>query len=554
MSLTKVSFSMINGAAVNVLDFGATGDGITNDTAAIQAAIDAASVSGQTVYFPAGTYSIVPATTKVWEGAGTMTTAFVMRSNMHLWGDGNATIKLANNCSTTASPKLLAMFFSNEQLTNLSWRGLVMDMNGLNNLISPSAPSSFNRYNQAMIHFSGTIGGVAARADYVTIENCSFLNTAGVSCILMQQSNTASVTMSSNWTIRNCLFKNNGVDTDDHSSIFGWANNVLIDGNTFTADSMYPNGVSGNSGTLVAYEVHGANQRFVNNLVRNYYQGMWVAANLSTDADNVVIEGNTFSPIGNFGVNFYRESAAESSISKILINGNTFGLDDTAYADPLKYAVFIGSQYSIKDVVISNNIASKIGTTKSSAAFSVVGGGTSGQKHTNIKISGNEAKGFNYGVRVTTTVNADLGAISITDNAFFELAAYDIVANAAGIQYLLVAGAQKTDELVIFGNVVSDPGTGIDYGIRLENGTITNLSIDGNSFNNIQTTEIVIASTTTFRSGAQARLFSAAPTTGTWRRSDIVWNSAPSAGGTPGWVCVTSGTPGTWKAMANLAV
>jgi hypothetical protein len=46
---------------------------------------------------------------------------------------------------------------------------------------------------------------------------------------------------------------------------------------------------------------------------------------------------------------------------------------------------------------------------------------------------------------------------------------------------------------------------------------------------------------------------SAAPTTGTWIRGSIAWNTTPSAAGTPGWVCVTAGTPGTWKAMANLA-
>ena len=46
---------------------------------------------------------------------------------------------------------------------------------------------------------------------------------------------------------------------------------------------------------------------------------------------------------------------------------------------------------------------------------------------------------------------------------------------------------------------------------------------------------------------------SAAPTTGTWVRGDVVWNSAPSAGGAPGFMCTASGTPGTWKAMANLA-
>lgn len=45
----------------------------------------------------------------------------------------------------------------------------------------------------------------------------------------------------------------------------------------------------------------------------------------------------------------------------------------------------------------------------------------------------------------------------------------------------------------------------------------------------------------------------AAPVAGTFAVGDKCWNTAPSAGGTPGWVCTTAGTPGTWKAMANLA-
>lgn len=43
---------------VSVKDFGATGDGTTDDTAAIQAAIDRISTTGGTVYCPAGTYKI----------------------------------------------------------------------------------------------------------------------------------------------------------------------------------------------------------------------------------------------------------------------------------------------------------------------------------------------------------------------------------------------------------------------------------------------------------------------------------------------------------------
>lgn len=45
----------------------------------------------------------------------------------------------------------------------------------------------------------------------------------------------------------------------------------------------------------------------------------------------------------------------------------------------------------------------------------------------------------------------------------------------------------------------------------------------------------------------------AAPTLGDHIAGDKAWNTAPAAGGAPGWVCVTAGTPGTWKAMASLA-
>lgn len=59
MSLTKVSYSMITGAPANIMDYGATGNGSTNDAASIQAAINAVNANGGgKVYFPQGKYNI----------------------------------------------------------------------------------------------------------------------------------------------------------------------------------------------------------------------------------------------------------------------------------------------------------------------------------------------------------------------------------------------------------------------------------------------------------------------------------------------------------------
>lgn len=44
-----------------------------------------------------------------------------------------------------------------------------------------------------------------------------------------------------------------------------------------------------------------------------------------------------------------------------------------------------------------------------------------------------------------------------------------------------------------------------------------------------------------------------APVSGTWERGDQVLNLTPSAGSPIGWICATSGTPGTFVAMPNLA-
>lgn len=81
MSLTKVTFSMIDGASANVHDFGATGDGVTDDRPAVTAALATLS-SGGTLYFPPGNYNM--------KSPQINDAAIVLPVGVNLLMDGNA--------------------------------------------------------------------------------------------------------------------------------------------------------------------------------------------------------------------------------------------------------------------------------------------------------------------------------------------------------------------------------------------------------------------------------------------------------------------------------
>jgi hypothetical protein len=74
MALTKATYSMISGAVVNIKDYGAVGDGIADDTAAIQAAIDSGA-GGLSVFIAPGTYKIT-------------NTIYLRRNKVRLFGAG----------------------------------------------------------------------------------------------------------------------------------------------------------------------------------------------------------------------------------------------------------------------------------------------------------------------------------------------------------------------------------------------------------------------------------------------------------------------------------
>ena len=95
MSLTKVSFSMVNGAAINPRDFGAIGNGVADDSVALQAAIDSIYQTGGSIWLENGaTYNIYAAT-------------LVLKGNVNIIGNGATVYKSvagANNSAFVCNP------------------------------------------------------------------------------------------------------------------------------------------------------------------------------------------------------------------------------------------------------------------------------------------------------------------------------------------------------------------------------------------------------------------------------------------------------------------
>lgn len=189
---------------VNVRDQGAKGDGTTDDTAAIQAAVDAAGAGG-TVYFPPGTYLC-----RRIIGTG--------KSNITLHGVRGASILLYNPTGAGAVDPIIGWNLATKPATN--------DRNITIRDITFSGTGALNP-NQALLHMSAIDG--------LTVHNCEFLNMQGDGINVARTAVGGTDTGVRNRAIRitACLF--DGVNYTGRNGITVIAGeDVLISENTFT--------------------------------------------------------------------------------------------------------------------------------------------------------------------------------------------------------------------------------------------------------------------------------------------------------------------------------
>jgi polygalacturonase len=143
--LEQIGYEEINAKLpANIKDFGAVGDGVTDDTEALQAAINCENVDK--LYFPSGTYLI--------------NKTINLRSNIKLYGEG--VIKIAGRATTTDMIRI-------DGLNNIVIDGLKFETT-LNN----ADASEFNRSTSVL--WSNMIGFHITNANNISIINSDFTN------------------------------------------------------------------------------------------------------------------------------------------------------------------------------------------------------------------------------------------------------------------------------------------------------------------------------------------------------------------------------------------
>lgn len=410
---------------------------------ALQRAIDTTAEARVALVVPTGTYVLVPATPiDDEEGRRACLAAAIMRSGMVIQGEPGSILRIRAGVSSDRSPRSMGMFCTDRPIADVAIIGLTMDMNGGANPISPQrVQRNYGRANQSHILVSGTSGEVAARIDNALIERCAFLNTAGVCCIVMAQSNVPGVQLGRGWRLIDNEFRDNGLDTDDHSSVYGWADDVVATGNRFINTKFV--GDEQRLAGVVGYEIHGANHLLAGNLFSGYQRGIWIAPNYSTPVTGTRIVANRFER-GGVGVDFFGDRSGLPPISDSVIEDNTFAFaDDPGMANiDLKACVQIASRVAQREVRIARNRASSTSGRVATALAVVTGGGLDGRVHDAITIVDNETDGLTFGSFIRTAPDVGLGTIvsqhnrwnNLTPAGAFAIAVGDAVDHTARLQ------------------------------------------------------------------------------------------------------------------------
>jgi hypothetical protein len=323
---------------VSVKDFGAVGNGTTDDTAAINAAITAISNSGGgIVIIPNGTFAVTPS---VVSGitAYSRQACIVGKDNVTLQIDGVVKLKTGVNIGSTLASIITG---PDAGLTNFQITG-----------------SGTVDGNVSNVTASQTLGLYLPCVDSVTVTNIRVINTpylgiqfvtalpyvAGYtftngSIIGTTVKNTGSIGIQASHSTHNLIIANNTIDTcgdncidvyNENSTITADAGVISITGNTCYAGlvGIFPEtsadvNVTGNSVYACTYgvavnRVNGAPRNLA--IVGNTFGACATGASITGDTGGVFLSSNTFDKFTSVGL----QLGGGANVSYVVATNNTF--------------------------------------------------------------------------------------------------------------------------------------------------------------------------------------------------------------------------------------
>lgn len=597
MALTKSSFSMTKGAPLNVRDFGAVGDGVTDDTAAFESAMDLLT-QYSSLYIPAGNYVL----------------------NSDNFTGSALTIDVDNVSITGAGPYVTKL-----TLTGTSEKGIFYSDNKSNILISGiefvgnNVSTGFTSGGTA-IWFNYSDSGAAAGHGNVAVDNCVFSEFKGPYWCVAHNQRTATT-----YPVSNVRFSNlrcfGGSDRSPatigvaarqvgvHCVDGGKVQNILAE-NIFCDASDVKVGIG--------FQTAGGSELIDNIRVANCTVKNAGANNANTDVgryglmfyfetSNVVVDGCVFENCKDTGIycvngasiqvsgctfkdcdgtvdtTLVKGALAISATDNVNITGNTFidnefHIQTTPAVGGKQSTVISGNTFTVEDGTSQGSIKIRngIGTSTADSTLPLI----SGNMFTNSRISffdGTADAQQSFGGVITgNTFNATSASfnsnfiaassyqkidyLTVSNNKFIIVAAGVVTAGLLGR-----GGPEFDDSFIVENNhfVGSPSGSWVDlqgvHNLKLANNVFEDLTsgyclttyncrgdVFDNCFKNVTLSNILESV-----AGTGLDLGRAAPTyTGEWNKRVQVLVSTVSNGYAE-WVWDTSGTP-AWDLVSKV--
>jgi hypothetical protein len=323
--------------AYNVKKFGAKGDGTTDDTNAIQKALNAVSKEKGTVYFPNGTY-LINAAQKL-----------TIHDNTKVIGDGSSTIIKANNQAEFGT-NLITLSGNNIQISHVSLDGnqtvitvLLVNSGSANIKIDNcSVANASQSNNPSRDDYKEIVSGIVVYGntdsiiiDHTEIQNIKAIHTNQGSLVARGIYLTENKAGWHEKAAKNVSITNNHIHdigpADDGDGIFyedpnlerdaAEDTNSIIENNSFEDCAKRAIKVAAQGVRISGNKI---NNNYLNN---NYYQGKNkgtlapdMYAGISIYADNNTVSNNSLEGIGSYYAAI--EISASRTVKNITVNNN----------------------------------------------------------------------------------------------------------------------------------------------------------------------------------------------------------------------------------------